>query len=117
MAKLRIGSLIAEKKKSQSGQEYTTVFLGLGNDRNKDPKYNTTVELTVRDHLGNVIHSQKNGFVSLVDPRTEPDELLSAGIISQERADQMKDRLSNLPDKIKYTLQLNTKPTTNASNR
>lgn len=107
--KLRIGNLLVEKKKSQAGREYTSVYLGLGNDRNKNPDYNLSVELVVKDHTGKVVHTQKNGFVSLVDPRTQPDELLAAGIINEEQHNKMKERLSNLPDKIKYALELNVK--------
>ncbi len=110
MAKLRIGNLIAEKKTNKNtGQEYTSIYLGLGNTRNKDPKYNTTVELTIRDHTGKVVHTQQNGFVSLTDPRTQPDELLAAGVIDEVRAQKMRDGLENLPEKIKYSLELNLK--------
>lgn len=104
--KVRIGSLLVEKKTNLNGKEYTSVYLGLGTMGNKDPKYNTSVELVVKDNNGNVIHTQKNGFISLTDPRTQPDELLAAGVIKQETYDKMKEGLTRLPEKIKYSLEV-----------
>lgn len=109
MAKLRIGSLIAEEKTNKAGQTYKSIFLGLGNDRNKDPKFNTSVQVIIRDHQGKVVHDQTNGFINLVDPRTQPDDLLRAGIITEEVSEKMKAGLERLPEKIKYTLEVNSK--------
>lgn len=82
-------------------------FLTLG--RQNGPgyeKYNLSVEVTVRDNEGKVVAQQTDGFISLVDPRTEPDRLLSLGIIDEARALEMKERAARLPSSIKYVLQL-----------
>jgi hypothetical protein len=110
--KLKIGSLLRNTRKfNNNGQEVekTLVSIGLGNVKNKDPKYNLHVELIVTDSAGKVVHRQKDGFINLVDPGTQPDELLAAGVIDEEAHHQMKERLKNLPDSIRYNLELNLK--------
>ena len=107
--KLKIGNLLVEKKTDKNGKEYISRYLGLGSSKNRDPKYDLSVELVIRDHTGNVVHTQKNGFLTLVDLRTQPDDLLAAGLIDESRYDKMKEGLSRLPDRIKYSLELNVK--------
>lgn len=107
--KLKVGSLLVNKRKFMNqGKEVekTMISIGLGNIKNLDPKYNLTVEFIVKDHNGNIVHRQENGFINLVDPRTQPDELLSAGLISQEIHASMKERISKLPEMVKYSLEI-----------
>lgn len=107
--KLKVGSLLVNKRKfTNNGTEVekTMISLALGNLKNKDPRYDLSVELTVRDNTGKIVHSQTNGFVNLIDPRTQPDELLKAGIIDEPTHTKMKERLTNLPDMVKYSLEI-----------
>lgn len=46
-------------------------FMVLGNSKNKDPRYNYSVEFRVKDNEGNVIHSGKNPIVSMFAPKHE----------------------------------------------
>lgn len=57
----RVGQVL----KGKDGGSYIT----LGNDRNKDPKYNYSVELTVRNSAGEVVAKQTDGYLSVFDPR------------------------------------------------
>lgn len=66
----RIGTLRTGKAKDIDGETRPSVYLALGDLKNTDPKYNTSVEVIVRDHLGNVVYQQQNGFINLDDPRT-----------------------------------------------
>lgn len=58
------------------------VSIALGQSKNKDPKYNTTVEIIVRDSEGKVIHQQTDGFLNLLDPRdvSKTPEKVPAGL-------------------------------------
>lgn len=113
MAKKRfkIGTLLTNKRKfTNNGREVekTLVSLALGNIRNKDPKYNMSVEIIVRDHAGKVLHKQENGFLNLIDIRAQPDELLSAGIIDQAEYEVRKERIEKLPDSVRYSLEVSS---------
>ncbi len=111
MAQVRIGNLIVTDKVGRDGQpvydaegkQEKRVCVALGN-QGKKPEYNLTVELIVKDNTGKVIAKQTDGFINLVDPRTQPNELYSAGIISEEKFHQMQDQLKSLPAKIKFQL-------------
>lgn len=59
----RLGQVL----KGKDGGSYIT----LGNDRNKDPKYNYSVEVTVRNSSGEVVAKQTDGYLSVFDPRTD----------------------------------------------
>jgi len=107
--RIKLGNVIVENKKDKNGQEYTSRYIGLGQQGSKNPDFDLTVELTVKDSKGKVIASQTNGFLSVVDPRTQPQELLSAGLISEEIAEKMQERVSKIPTKIKQELWLNLK--------
>src|SRR6266851_580105 len=96
--KVNAGSLWV-KEGVRNGRKWKSVFLGLGS-KSKDPKYNTTLELTIKDSDGNVIHRQTDGLISLVDPRTRPDELLEAGLITEEVYNKMRSGLDKLPEGI-----------------
>lgn len=80
--------------------------LALGRKGNKDPKYDYSVELVVRDFEGNVVATQTDGFVNLVDPRAQPDNLLKAGLISEDIYADMKARVAKIPEKIAFTAQV-----------
>ena len=102
MANLKIGKLIQEQRKDGTKNTY----LALGSTKNKDPRYNLSVEILVKDATGKVVAKQTNGFVNLSNPRTEPDELLRAGKITEEVAEKMKSYLPKLPEKIKYDVKM-----------
>lgn len=107
--KLKIGSLLVQEREfdNPSGKvKKKMISLGLGNTRNKDPKYNLSVELIVKDHTGAVVHRQENGFVNLVDPRTQPDELYAAGFLDEGQYQLAKERAGNIPDFIKYNIEI-----------
>ena len=105
MAKyIDIGNLMV--KENDKGEK--SVFLTLGKT-NKDPKYSKYdlhVEIVVKDNEGKVVARQTDGFVGLVDPRTQPRELLAKELISKKMAEEMEERAAKLPEMIKYKLQV-----------
>src|SRR5689334_22759637 len=100
---LEIGSLIVTDRKD--GSKGVSLALGRKN-KGEYSKYDLSVEVIVRDASGKVVSQQKDGFINLVDPRTRPDELLKAGVISEEVAEKMRGQASRTPDKIKYVMQV-----------
>src|SRR5690349_5388830 len=107
--KLKIGSLLANKRTFNNGGkevEKTLISLALGSMKNKDPKYNLSVTLIVKDHTGKIVHQQDNGFVNMVDPRSQPDELFAAGLITADQYAEAKERVSRIPESIKYSLEV-----------
>lgn len=80
-------------------------FIALG-DKSENPDYTTSVEITVRDGHGKVISKQTDGFVTVSNPRTRPDELLKAGKIDEATAEKMKSQIGNIPDSIKNELHV-----------
>lgn len=109
MAKIKIGSLLVnERTFVNQGKEVkkNLVSVALGNVKNKDPKYNLSVTLIVKDSTGKVVHQQENGYINLVDPRLQPDELLAAGLITEDQALTKKQQLLKLPDMVKYNLEI-----------
>jgi hypothetical protein len=82
-------------------------FLALGR-KNKPgyEKYDLSVEIIVKDNTGKVVAHQKDGFINLVDPRKQADELLAKNIITEDAAAQMKVRAEKLPSSVKYNLQI-----------
>lgn len=100
--RIKLGSLlVSEKTSTNKGGPY----IGLGDVKNKDPKYNYNVELIVTNSTGEVVFKQKNGFINLVDPRTQPDELLALGLISESEAEKRREQVARIPSFIKYTLE------------
>ncbi len=65
---VRLGSVL--KNKDGEGS-----YIALGNTKAKEDKYNFSVELTVKDAAGNVVATQKNGYVSVFDPRTSRENV------------------------------------------
>jgi hypothetical protein len=105
MAKnVQIGSLIVTQ--DESGKQRVSIGLGKKSTNPKYSKYNVSVEVVVRDGSGKVIARQTDGFINLSDPRTKPDELLQAGIISEEKAVEMREAASKTPEKIRYHLEV-----------
>lgn len=96
----RIGNLLNNKVNGK-----TLISIGLGN-KGKDPKYNTSVEIIVRDSEGKVVARQTDGFLTLVNPRTEPDDLFAADKISEETRDKMKAGVAKLNDMVKFSVRL-----------
>jgi hypothetical protein len=112
MAKIKIGSLLAGKtvKSTKDGREreFSWASIALGN-KGKDPKYDNTVEITVKDHQGKVIYTQTGGFINLVNPRTQPQDLLDLGLLKQEDFEQKSESVKKLSDKVKYSLEIDVK--------
>lgn len=115
MAKIEIGKLLTkdmvdrqtnEPVYDASGRQRQRAYLALG-VKGENKKYNTTVEIVVKDGDGNVIATQRDFFIDLVDPRTEPDDLLKAGIITEEKAEQKRGWLSKLSPNTRYKLLIN----------
>lgn len=103
--KVKIGSLLLNEVEF-NGVKKKLLSVGLGSKNKNNPQYDQTVEIIVRDNTGKIIAQQRDGFLEVVDPRKEPDELLAAGLISEEIAEKMKENVSKLPEKIKYQLRM-----------
>lgn len=101
--KAKLGVVISEKKTRRDGQEYVSTYIGLG-QRSSNPKYNTSVEIIVRDGTGNIIGRQTDGFIEVSNPRTKPDELLAAKLIDESQHAKMTDAAERIPAKIKQEL-------------
>lgn len=65
-------------------------FVVLGNTKSRNEKYNYNVEIRVTDNSGNVITEQKNGILSVFDPRKRP------GISEEDSA--------RIPESVLYEL-------------
>lgn len=49
--------------------------LALGSSKNKDPKYDVDVKITVTNpHTGEVLHEQVNGFLNFFEPMFKSEE-------------------------------------------
>lgn len=84
----RIGQIWEAKDSTEENPKY---YMKLGNDRNKDPKYNISVEVIVRDNEGNLLTQSKDAFLTIADPRrsqyskgTEPKNLLFEVLANSE---------------------------------
>jgi len=99
--RVTIGSVFLVKDET-GGERYC---IGLGNG-SKDERYKNTVEVIVRDVSGRVIARKTEGFIGLVDPRVEVEELLSKGKISEEQADLKREQLKKLSSKLRFQLTL-----------
>ncbi len=99
--KIKLGNLIKTKRADGS----TFLSIGLGS-KGKNSQYDQSVTVTVRNADGKVVAEQTDGFIDVVDPRTEPAGLLAAGVISEEMAEKMTQNLATLPDKIRYHLKI-----------
>lgn len=112
----RIGTLLVSTTHSNgdplvdnNGNPKTLRSIALGS-KSSNPIYQLDVEIIARDGTGKVVFQQINGFLPLQDPRTQPDDLLANGSISQEIADSMKRGLEKMSPKVKYVLEVNTNP-------
>jgi hypothetical protein len=108
---IKVGSLIkTEKEFEVNGSKVKKTFLsiGLGNKNTKKPEYDQTVEIVVRNSKGEIVSTQKDGFLDVVDPRKEPDDLFAAGAIDEEMHGKMKENVAKLSDKVRYVLRLRT---------
>ena len=46
-------------------------YLILGSTTNKKAEYNFSVELVIKNSAGEVVHTQKDGLLSLLEPRNQ----------------------------------------------
>jgi hypothetical protein len=105
--KIKVGVLMLNEVEYK-GEKKKLLSLGLGNRNKNKPEYDYKLELVVKDGNGKVVATQSDGFLDLVDPRKEPDDLFKAGIINEEQYNKMKERLEKLPDMIKYEVRMKT---------
>lgn len=106
--RIKLGALLSNVKEFEvKGKKVKRklVSIGLGN-KAKNTQYSTTVELIVRDSGGKVLHQQTDGFINLVDPRTQPDELLELNIISPEEHKKRKESVKGLSESVRYVLEI-----------
>jgi hypothetical protein len=106
--KVKVGSLIkSEVEREVNGQKVkqSLLSIGLGN-KGKNADYHQTVEVIVRDNRGKIVAQQIDGFLDVVDPRKEPEDLYKAGIIDEEQFHKMKDNASKLSEKVRYILKM-----------
>lgn len=61
---VKIGQLT--KNKDKSGNEFKSIRLG--NNKNKDPKYNYTVQVRILNSEGQKIWSGENPWINLYEP-------------------------------------------------
>lgn len=106
--KIKVGSLIkSEKEVEINGQKVKKTFLSIGlGQKGKNADYNQTVEVIVRDSRGKIVAQQTDGFLDVVDPRKEPEDLFSAGAIDEEQFKKMKENVAKLSEKVRYVLRL-----------
>lgn len=71
MALVKAGSVW--KKKDGTG-----MYIALGDSRNKNPDFNYSVEVIVKNAKGEVVASQTDGFLTILDPRKSPKANLDA---------------------------------------
>lgn len=98
--KLKIATVMTNKREDGS----FSTFLVLGN-KNKTPteankKFENSVEIIVRNHEGKVVYQQLDGFISLEDPRTRPQELLKAKAINEDMYNKMMERVARMSEKV-----------------
>lgn len=78
----------------QSKKDKTGVTIAVGNSKAKNPKYITNVEITVKDHEGNILAKAENGYLVVQDPR--------------KRDGITEEQLANIPDWVKSEVFLVT---------
>ena len=49
---------------------------------------------------------KKGTIVNLVNPRTQADELLAAGVVTEEVAERIREQNAKTPDFVKFNLQV-----------
>lgn len=65
-----LGSIWKKKPEDiQTENDNKHRYVSLGNSRATNDKYNYSVEIIVRDSSGKVVASQKDGFLTIKDPR------------------------------------------------
>lgn len=109
LKKIKVGSLIkSEKEFEVNGKKVKKTFLsiGLGNKSTNKPDYNQSVEIIIRDSRGKIVAQQTDGFLDVIDPRKEPEDLFSANIIDEEQFKKMKENVAKLSEKVRYVVKL-----------
>jgi hypothetical protein len=101
--KVKLGSVMVKTKDGR-----TSSFIALGQRNQNKPQYNYSVELTVKDSTGKVVAHQTDGFIEIVDPRTQAKDLLALGFINEEQASKMNERASKIPATIQRELWVKT---------
>ena len=64
--KVKVGNLMV-KDVEYNGVKKKLRSIGLGSKSNKNPKYNQSVEIIVRDSAGKVLARQTDGWLEVVD--------------------------------------------------
>lgn len=79
-ARVKLGAIHHQKANNKA------FFLRLGEEGNKDPKYNYTVEVTVRNGSGEVVAKAVNPIINLQKPAESAQFLLETKRIDEARA-------------------------------
>lgn len=103
--KFKVGSLIKTDREA-NGVKKSFLSIGLGQKNPKKPEWDQSVEIIVRNNKGDIVARQTDGFLDVVDPRKEPEELLAAGAIDEAMAEKMKQNVSKLSEKVRYVVKL-----------
>jgi hypothetical protein len=88
--KFKVG--VVQLKQDKSG-----VTVKLGSPDSKNEKFRYSVELTVKDHLGNVVAKAENGYLKVEDPRKR---------VKKDGEGLSEDELAKIPAWIKNELML-----------
>lgn len=99
--KVKFGTVIS--KLDKNGNKSTFVALG---QKGKDPKWNTTVEITVKDANGKVISHQVDGFMQVNNPHKVSEQLLAS--LSEEQQQKALERAAKVPENILSELFVNS---------
>lgn len=80
---VKVGQLTTGKDKE--GNEFETVKLG--NDKNKDPRYNYTVQIRVIDADGEIIYEGKNPYLNLYKPHANAPDFIKSDLVVSLKKD------------------------------
>lgn len=105
--KIKVGSLLAtEVDDKATGAKKRLLSVALGTKSPHNPQNDLSVEITVKDSKGNIVAQQKDGYLDLIDPRKQPDELFAAGLIDKSMRDKMLENVSKISEKVKYQVMI-----------
>jgi hypothetical protein len=99
-SRVKLGSIHHQKANTKS------FFLRLGEEGNTDPKYNYSVEVTVRDGTGAVVAKAVNPIVNLQSPEERAAFLLETKRIDSVAAQKIVDVAKKRNLKYEATLSL-----------